>query len=113
ELLEERAREGRALAHQHDAFEGVEPTRQRVAIIEMIAEGLHLRLGMEALPIRQAQRHALIVVEDCHPHHAHTLPARLSLAVAKLSASCKVGNGGDWQADERRCYNAEIGFMRR
>ena len=69
QALEQRARKRRALAHQHHALEGVQPLRQRVEIEDVVGEGLHRRVGIEAFPIGEAHGALLIIVEQGNAHH--------------------------------------------
>src|SRR5215469_15335747 len=59
--------------------------RERLEIGDVLGKGLDLRIGMEALPIGKAQRHALIVVENRYAHHVKTPPARWLLRIVALA----------------------------
>src|SRR6185437_14938498 len=81
QLVDQRARQGRALARQHQALEGVEALGQRVDIGDVLRKGLDLRLGMKALPIRKPQCHGEIVVENRDAQHDRQPPARMDRQV--------------------------------
>ncbi len=66
--------ERRALAHEHDAFERVEPAGERVLIGDMRGKRLDLRRRMKLCQSAAAERRALIVVEQRNAHHRRSSP---------------------------------------
>ncbi len=67
---EQGAREGRALAHGHDGFEGREAGRERVFVRDVVAEEVDVAAGRQALPVRHRLRDALVIVQNRDSDHA-------------------------------------------
>jgi hypothetical protein len=86
---EERARERRPLAHQHDAGERCESRGERILVEEMIVKHGHVDATVQAVPRAEGTRHVLIIVEHGDPrNHSVRLPHRCPRAILP---QCKCG----------------------
>jgi len=70
QLVEERARERCPLAHDDDDLERAEPGRDRVLVVQMIAEHGDRDIARDRPPVREPGADVLVVVDDRAALHA-------------------------------------------
>src|SRR3546814_17177677 len=84
QALQQRERKRRALAHDADDLEVLEPRHQGIAVRERVAERGDVGTRQDGIPVGAGQRHALIVVEKRDLHRGHAERRAVSVAAAAL-----------------------------